>query len=167
MDGRNRSTALLVIVVLLLIMCCCCLAGMYIQFWKFVAINDNVYFLSDFAEVPSPVTINVSENHNALFRCRHERSDALYNWLINGIPSTRYSDVSVSSVSENNGTFVDTLTIPAIPVYNGTEVVCVATLFDGSPERTPPVTLIITGLLQQKYTLDTMAVSTCTQCTCK
>ena len=57
----------------------------------------------------------------------------------------------LSSISESDGTFVETLTIPVIPVYNGIQVVCRATFDDGSPERTPSVTLIITGWLQQKY----------------
>ena len=115
------------------------------------SVNYNVlfFFLSGFAEVPSSVTTNVSENQNALFRCRHERQDAIISWLVNGTPSSRYSDVIASSIRENDGTFVDTLTIPAIPVYNGTEVVCRANFDDGSPsERTPPVTLTITGWLQ-------------------
>ena len=90
----------------------------------------------------------MSYNQNALFRCRHERQDATINWLINGTPSARYSDVSVGFIRESDGTFVDTLTIPAIPVYNGTEVVCLATFTDGSPsERTPPAVMTVTGLL--------------------
>ena len=146
MDGKNRSTALLLVVVLLLIMCRCCLAGRYMHVWKFVGISDNDHFVSGFAEVPSPVTINVSENQNALFRCRHERSDIFYHWQVNGTPSTRYPDITAGSMSESDGTFVGTLTIPAISVYNGTEVVCRVTFDDGSPsETTVPVTLTIIG----------------------
>ena len=118
-----------------------------INHYNFLACSYLSPLIIDFAEVPTPVIINVSENQNVLFRCRHERQDALYNWLINGTPSSRYSDVSAGSISESDGTFVYTLTIPTIPVYNGTEVVCVATFFDGPPsERTPPVMLFI-GLL--------------------
>ena len=99
----------------------------------------------EFAEIPLAVT--VSENQDAVFRCRHERADFI-NWLINGIPSIQYSDVVAGSIRDSNGIFVDTLTIPAIPVYNGTVVVCIAIFIDGSPaERTPPVTLTITGQL--------------------
>ena len=84
-----------------------------------------------------------------LFRCRHEQPDAIISWLINGTSSNQYSDVIDGSISESDGTFVYTLTIPAIPVYNGTEVVCLATFIDGSPsETTPPVMLILfIGLL--------------------
>ena len=103
----------------------------------------------------------MSEDQNVLFRCRHEQPDAIIYWLINGTLSNRYSDIRVGSISESDGTLVDTLTIPTIPVYNGTEVVCGATFFDGSPtERTPSVTLTITGWLQHYSTLDTMPVST-------
>ena len=49
-----------------------------------------------------------------------------------------------SFIRDSSGTRVDTLTIPAIPEYNGTEVVCVATFFDESPsEVTPPANLIV------------------------
>ena len=108
----------------------------------------NIYYLcSDFAEVPLSVIINVSENQNVLFRCRHERSDAIIYWLINGNLSSRYSDVIVGTIGESGGTFVNTLTIPAIPVYNGTEVVCVAVFTDGSPSETTPPVMLFIGLL--------------------
>ena len=94
------------------------------------------------------MTVTVSENQEALFRCRHERADAFIVWQINGLPSNQYSDVVEVSIQEGNETKVPTLTIPAIPIYNGSVVVCGATFFDGSAaERTPPVTLTITGQL--------------------
>ena len=102
----------------------------------------------EFAEFPLAAT--VSENQYALFRCRHERQDAIINWLLDGVrvPSPQYSDVVVGAITDSNGTSIDTLTIPAIPVYNRSEIVCVATFIDESPaERTPPVTLTITGQL--------------------
>ena len=82
----------------------------------------------------------------AVFRCRHQSTEAFYNWLINGIPAGQFSDIITSSTN-GNGTPVYTLTIPATLEYNGTEVVCVA-FIDGSPlvsERTPPVMLTIVG----------------------
>ena len=102
-----------------------------------------------FAEIPLAIYIIVSDNQDAVFRCRHERADFIV-WQINGLRSTQYSDVVASSIEESNGIIiVPTLTIPAIPVYNGSEVVCIAIFIDGSPtERTPPVTLtILSGLL--------------------
>ena len=101
----------------------------------------------EFAEFPLAVT--VSENQEALFRCRHERADAFINWQINGLPSTQYPDVVPVSIVESNGTIiVPTLTIPAKPTYNGLEIVCLAIFIDGSPtETTLPVTLTITGQL--------------------
>ena len=84
------------------------------------------------------------ENQEALFRCRHEQADFIV-WQINGIPSFQYPDVVVVSIEESNGTIiVPTLTIPAIPTYNGSAVVCVA-FVGATRETTPPVTLTITG----------------------
>ena len=145
-------TTLPAVALFLLTLCVHCKAGMDNLSAHRIIITFNVHctcFRSDFAEVPSSVTTNVSENQNALFRCRHERTDAIISWLVNGNLSTRYSDVIAGSIRENNGTFVDTLTIPTIPVYNGTEVVCVATVIsddDSTSEKAPPVMLIISGL---------------------
>ena len=108
-----------------------------------------------FAESPSSVTMNAENGveREAVFRCRHQRIDAVINWLINGSSSRLYPGVVDSFVRESNGTRVDTLTIPAIPEYNGTEVVCVAAFFDGSPllEVTPPAEFIIMGMLAGLY----------------
>lgn len=90
--------------------------------------------------------VTVSENQDAVFRCRHEGA-VFINWLINGKTSTEFSDVVMDLIRESNGTNVRTLTIPAIPIYNGTVVVCVATLIGSNPETTPPVILTIAGQL--------------------
>ena len=83
-----------------------------------------------------------------MFRCRHQRIDAVISWQVNGSSFRLYHDVVDNFVRDGNGTHVDTLTIPAIPVYNRSEVVCIAAFFDGSPlEVTPSATLIITGAL--------------------
>ena len=107
----------------------------------------------NFIEIPSPVTIEVENGveMDAVFRCRHQCLDVGISWLINGSSSRLYPDVVDSSIRDNNGTLVDTLTIPAIPEYNGTEVVCVATFANGSPDEvTPPANLIIIGMQANK-----------------
>ena len=86
-----------------------------------------------------------------MFRCRHQRTDAVISWLINGSSLRLYPDVVGGSFRDSNGTLVDILTIPAIPEYNGTEVICVANFFDGSPEVTPPAEFIIMGMLAGLY----------------
>ena len=107
----------------------------------------------NFVESPSPVIVEVDVDMevNAVFRCRHQRVEAGIHWLFNGSLSRLYPNVVDGSIRDSNGTRVDTLTIPAIPEYNGTEVVCVATFFDESPDEvTPPADLIIivdTGML--------------------
>ena len=116
---------------------------------KYVSHADSTITSSDFAESPSSVTIEVENGveRDAVFRCRHQGRDAVISWLMNGSSSRLYPGAVDSFIRDSNGTRVDTLTIPAIPEYNGTEVVCVANLFDGSPiEVTPPAHLIITGI---------------------
>ena len=103
-----------------------------------------------FAESPSSVTMEVENGveRNAVFRCRHQRSGAAISWQINGSSSTLYPDVVDGFIRDGNGTRVDTLTIPAIPEYNGTVVVCVAAFFDEPPlyEVTPPADFIVLGM---------------------
>ena len=106
----------------------------------------------NFVEIPSSVTIeaeNGVEMDAAVFRCRHQRIEAGISWLINGSSSRLYRDVMDDFIRESSGTHVDTLTIPAIPEYNGSEVVCEATFFDESLRRevTPPANLILIGML--------------------
>ena len=103
----------------------------------------------NFIEIPSPATIEIVNGVevDAVFRCRHQCLDAQIGWLINGSFSVLYRDV-VDGFTRDNGTRVDTLTIPAIPEYNGTEVVCIATFFGGSPDEViPPADLIIIGMV--------------------
>ena len=105
--------------------------------------------IGNFIEIPSFVTIEVENgvDMDAVFRCRHRRIEAGISWLMNGTSSRLYRDVADGFIRDSNSMRVDTLTIPAIPEYNGTEVVCVATYFGESPsEVTPPVNLIIIGM---------------------
>ena len=112
----------------------------------------NYFSYAGFAELPLSVT--VPQNQYALFRCRHERSDAIISWLLDGKPDNRLSDVVTDFISDSNETIVDTLTVLAIPIYDGSVVVCGAAFFDGSPsDTTPPVTLTITGQLHSLYIL--------------
>ena len=109
---------------------------------------------SGFVENPSSMTIEVEEGlqREAVFRCRHQHIDTVIGWQINRSTSRLYPDVVDSFIYDSNGTRVDTLTIPAIPEYNGTEVVCVANFFDGSPrEVTPPAVFIVIGMLADLY----------------
>ena len=96
-----------------------------------------------FAEIPVNVTVELG-TATPPCRCRHMTSDAHISWRVNGSPSGRFPDIRPGSVNED-GTIVDTLTIPAEPQYNGTVVECVAVFFDGSPnEVSPPATILFT-----------------------
>ena len=99
------------------------------------------------------IEVETGVERDVVFRCRHRRIDAVISWQINGSFSRLYPDVVDSFIQDSNGTHVDTLTIPAIPEYNETEVaiVCMAIFFDGSPEVTPPAELIVIGMLAGLY----------------
>ena len=110
----------------------------------------------NFIEIPSPVTIEVENGMemDTVFRCRHQRIEAVISWLINGSSSRLYRDVVDAFIRDSNDTRIDTLTIPAILEYNGTNVVCVATFFDESPDEvTPPAILVIIGMLVYRVLL--------------
>ena len=110
----------------------------------------------NFIEIPSPVTIEVENGVeiDAVFRRRHQRIDAVISWLINGSFSGLYLDVLDAFIQDSNGTCVDTLTIPAIPEYSGTEVVCEAIIFESlRREVTPPADLIIMGMVAYRVLL--------------
>ena len=100
----------------------------------------------NFIEIPLSVTVEIENGVeiDAVFRCRHQRIEAVISWRINGSSSKLHTDVVDGFTRDSNGARADTLTIPAIPEYNGTEVVCVASFIDGSPrEVTPPANLTV------------------------
>ena len=97
--------------------------------------------MADFTTVPSSLAVAVGEE--AVFQCNYP--GALYiDWAINevfihiGVFSFIPSNAALS-VSEQH---FDTLTITALPEYNGTEVQCVAWLL-ASVQLTSPVLLLI------------------------
>ena len=101
--------------------------------------------ISGFIELPSSITIEYVSgvDKTVEFRCRHEELVAAIVWQLNGTSSRIYTDVVDSFVRED-GIRVDTLTVPVIPTYNGTEIVC-STTVNGVTEETPAALLIITG----------------------
>ena len=99
-------------------------------------------FYIEFAEIPSPVVVELGAATPPL-RCRHTSSEVVIFWTVNGSPSGDFPDIRSGSVNES-GNIVHTLTVPAEPQYNGTEVVCLAVFFDGvtPTESTPAATII-------------------------
>lgn len=92
--------------------------------------------VSDFTE--APMTLNVTPGTEAVFRCRHSAADSL-GWRVN---SSSIERNPLAGVSEGSGT----LTILALPEYNGTVVECVALFFNGSlPTLSQPAYLIVQG----------------------
>ena len=94
-----------------------------------------------FAEIPASVAVELGTVTPSC-RCRHMILDAHISWSVNGSPSGWFPDITSGFVNES-GIIVYTLTIPAEPQYNGTEVVCVAVFFDGSPTETTPAAIIL------------------------
>ena len=92
--------------------------------------------MAEFTTVPSSLTIAVGEE--AVFLCRYP--GATINWRINGTAVVSSSSITVTSSGEQA---LDTLTITALPEYNGTEVQCVVLLQDLSVQQAPPVYLTI------------------------
>ena len=82
-------------------------------------------------------------NQTVVFRCRHERPDAIIGWELNETSSRLDSNVVDSFIMEM-GVRIDTLTVPVIPTYNNTEVVCSA-FVDGNTEDSPAATLTFTS----------------------
>ena len=83
-------------------------------------------------------------DQTVVFRCRHENPQVIISWKINGTSSRLYIDV-VDSFIIDMGTRVETLTIPVIPVYNNTEVVCSAFVDGSTFEDSLAASLIVTG----------------------
>ena len=77
------------------------------------------------------------------FRCRYE-PQAIIFWLVNG---TRFrgspSEIESTVDSHDNGSETEILTISNNPLFNGTQVVCVA-YPEGNREATPIAILTIT-----------------------
>ena len=76
------------------------------------------------------------------FRCHHELSQARIAWLINGTVFRGSQDIKLTYITRDNGSETSILTIPNNPKYNGTQVVCEASVV-ASREVTPVAILII------------------------
>ena len=100
------------------------------------------FFFKVFTEIPR--TLNVTAGIQAMFRCQHSDADTLA-WRVNN-RSIRQSPLRGLSQSQDRST----LTIIALPEYNGTLVECLALYFDGSPpDSAPPAYLIVEGRVVQ------------------
>ena len=121
------------------------MAGLFLFFTNLATLKlgESNLCHTEFAEIPSSVVVELGAA-TPRFRCRHTSSEVLIFWRVNGLPSRDFPDIRSGSVNES-GNIVHTLTVPAEPQYNGTEVVCLAVVFDGvTPitEVTPAATII-------------------------
>ena len=90
------------------------------------------------------VTLLFVPGAKAVFRCNHQSPEDTIGWTINGSVYSveRFPNITRAPINEN-GVQVGTLTIPAKPEYNRTEVVCHAFFSFGSRQDTPPAMLLI------------------------
>ena len=92
----------------------------------------------------------MSVGEEAIFMCHHPTAD-LIDWFINGslVGANPPPDIFPSTILDDNGTIVDTLSIVGRPEYNGTVVVCEAFFRDGRQSQFSPEVLL------QGYTICT------------
>ena len=83
----------------------------------------------------------------ATFRCRHELDQARITWIINGtvFRSSPQSVIQSTFITDDNGTVTDILTIPNLPQYDGTQVVCEVSLAGSRVETPVAVLTVIVG----------------------
>ena len=112
--------------------------------------------------MPSNQTLSYPAEMVATFRCHHESNQARITWLINGmlLRSFRQSDIESTYITHENGSEIGILTIPNTPLYNGTQVVCEASL-TASREVTPVAILAVV-----RGGPVSMASTYIVQCTC-
>ena len=107
--------------------------------------NNNIGIIGlGFVEVPINQTLTYpSEVADVSFRCRYE-PQALIIWRVNGIQfrGSPQSGIESTIITHDNGSVTEILTIPNNPLYNGTQIACVA-YPEGPPEVTPVVILLI------------------------
>ena len=106
----------------------------------------TVYPLSFIETTPSSLNMTV-EQQVATFPCQHNGSDDI-NWRVNGTPPNS-PHITTDRDPLSGGGYSSVLSIRTLLGFNETTVECVAIFYEGSPpfQFTPPVTLLIQGLL--------------------
>lgn len=106
----------------------------------------TVLHVDNFDIVPTNMT--QAEGLNATFRCLHS-TPLSYFWEVDGssIDSVLLSNVSSGTIPADDGVRpIQTLTITALPMYNGTTVVCVVVTPKREFEMTENATLTVQGI---------------------
>ena len=88
-------------------------------------------------------------DQSAVFTC--ETVGGILAWIVNGTqrevhPAEIRRDLVVSEIITDDGTTLETLTIPARAEYNGTRVQCFVGIFGGSTVQSENATLRIQGI---------------------
>ena len=100
----------------------------------------------------TPSSLNKTvEQGEAVFSCQHRSSDDI-TWRVNGTSIISSDNISEWRVPVGDGCFVYFLSIATLPGFNNTIIECVVILFDSFRLLfTPPVTLLIQGIVCQIY----------------
>ena len=92
----------------------------------------------------NPSTQIVIQGENAVFYCRHPRTNII-GWFINNASLSSYTTSDFISRANDPD---HTLEITSHLLYNGSTIECSAIFFDGRPGQTsPPAKLFIQGTL--------------------
>ena len=92
---------------------------------------------------PTNITLLLVSEDEGIFKCRHHSLDRDIIWRVNGSTVRHFANIILPGSISENGSLIDTLTIPARPEYNGTEVVCLASIDGSMSERTPTAKLFV------------------------
>ena len=81
-----------------------------------------------FVQVPINQTLTYLSDMAAVFRCRYEPQPDIIVWRVDGERwrSSSQSGIQSTYISHDNGSETEILTIPNNPLYNGTQVECIA-----------------------------------------
>ena len=105
----------------------------------------TINFELDFFEVPLNQTLTYPSDMAAVFRCRYEPQPNVIIWRVDGeqFRSSSQSGIESTYISHDNGSKTEILTIPNNPLYNETQVECVAyPAVEGTPVA---ILIILTG----------------------
>lgn len=99
------------------------------------------------AFLEEPESQNVALGDMAEFQCRHPTADYI-GWTVNGTSLNSFNPQNVSTTSlvlpDGGSRYI--LIVGAIPTYNGTVVICVATFSNSCPsQESGPAVLLIQG----------------------
>ena len=108
-------------------------------------VNSIIMVFIGFVEVPLNQTLTYPSDMAAVFKCRYEPQPNVIIWMVDGELFRTSSQPGIESayISHDNGSKTEILTIPNNPLYNGTQVECIA--YPGAEVTPVAILIILTG----------------------